>query len=404
MEKVGDRHTAADLGIGARGWRREPAKRIADQGKTATMSLPYGRVFNFSAGPSALPVEVLEEVRDDLLNWKGAGMSVLEMSHRGKHFEGIIQQAEADLRELLGIPEDYKVLFLQGGATLQNTMIPMNLLGGQSADYVVTGAWSKKSYEMGLLVGRGRCVWDGKATNYDRLPDLEALEYSPDAAYIHFTSNETIHGIEFQSDPNLPGLAVCDMSSDILSRPVDVSKYGLIYAGAQKNMGPAGVTVVILRQDLLSRTPEKFHPMLDFRLQAENSSLFNTPPCFAIYVCGLVYRWLLRNGGVQAMRDTNRKKAQSLYDVIDEFPEFYRGHAQPEARSLMNVTWRLPSEELEARFVQEAKEKGMVELKGHRSVGGIRASIYNAFPAEGCALLAEFMREFAHNHAAALHP
>lgn len=359
------------------------------------MSLPYNRVYNFSAGPCTLPVEVLEEVRDDLLNWKGAGMGVMEMSHRGKHFEGIISQAEADLRTLLAIPESYKVLFLQGGATLQNTMIPMNLLGGGSADYVVTGAWSKKSYEMGRLVGTGCCVWDGKGTNYDRLPDLEKLDYTPGAAYIHFTTNETIHGVEFLEDPTLPGTVVCDMSSDLLTRPVEVSKYGLIYAGAQKNMGPAGATVVIIREDLLSRTPEKFHPMLDFRLLAENGSLFNTPPCFSVYVCWLVCQWMLRNGGVAAMRETNRRKAAILYAAIDEFPEFYKGHAQKEARSIMNVTFRLPNEELDGAFVKEATAQGLVELKGHRSVGGVRASIYNAFPEEGCRVLAEFMREFA---------
>jgi len=322
-------------------------------------------------------------------------MSVMEMSHRGKHFESIIQEAEADLRKLLSIPDNYKVLFLQGGATLQNTMLPMNLLAGGSADYVVTGAWSKKSYEMAQIVGPARCVYDAKSTNYDRLPDLEKLDYAPNAAYIHFTTNETIHGVEFQKDPTLPSPVACDMSSDILSRPVDINKYAIIYAGAQKNMGPAGVTVVILREDLLSRTPEKFHPMLDYRLQAEHASLYNTPPCFAVYVCGLVYKWLLKNGGLAAMRETNRRKSSLIYNVIDGLPEFYKGHAQKDSRSVMNVTFRLPSDELTDKFDKEAKARKMDGLKGHRSVGGIRASIYNAFPLEGCEELAGFMREFA---------
>ncbi len=362
------------------------------------MPQPYDRVFNFSAGPSALPVEVLEQVRDEMLNWRGAGMSVLEMSHRGKHFESIVQEAERDLRALLSIPDGYKVLYLQGGATLQNTMIPMNLLAGGTADYVVTGSWSKKSFDMGSLVGGACCAWDGKSTNYDRLPDLERLDYSPGAAYIHFTSNETIHGVQFLTDPKLPAPAVCDMSSDILSRPVDVSKYALIYAGAQKNMGPAGVTVVIIREDMLERTPEKFHPMLDYRLQAENGSLFNTPPCFAIYVCGLVYKWLLKIGGLAAMQAINERKAGLVYGALDDCADFYTPHAQKEARSLMNVTFRLRSDELADSFASEAKSRNLVDLKGHRSVGGIRVSMYNAFPVEGAEAVAAVMREFAAKH------
>lgn len=354
------------------------------------------RVFNFSAGPSVLPVEVLQEAQADLLNWKGCGMSVMEMSHRGKAFQSIIDQAEADLRALLGIPENYKVLFLQGGASLQFSMVPMNLLhDGETADYVVTGSWGKKALQAAKLVGSTKCVWDGKETNYDRLPDLAGLSFTEGAAYIHVTSNETIQGVEFQSDPDLPAPVVCDMSSDILSRPVDVTKYALIYAGAQKNMGPAGVTVVILREDLLSKTPENFHPMLDYRLQAENASLYNTPPCWCIYICGLVYQHLLKNGGLQAALERNRRKAAIVYDAIDRSGGFYKGHAQKECRSLMNVTFTLPNEELTKAFLEGAKAHKLDGLKGHRSVGGCRASIYNAFPEEGCRVLAEYMDDFA---------
>lgn len=359
------------------------------------MSQSYDRVYNFSAGPGTLPISVLEQARDEMLNWRGSGMGVMEMSHRGKHFESIIAEAEADLRALLGVPDNYKVLWLQGGATLQNTMAPMNLLSGGSADHVVTGAWSKKSYEMGALVGSACCVWDGKANNYDRLPDLQGLSYSPDPAYIHFTTNETIHGVQFHSDPSLPAPVVCDMSSDILSRPVDVNKYAMIYAGAQKNMGPAGVTVVILRDDLLVRTPEKFHPMLDYRLQAENGSLYNTPPCYSIYICGLVYKWVQSLGGVSAMQKINAEKARLVYDAVDVAPDFYLPHAQKEARSVMNITFRLPSDALTDAFVKESTSLKLDGLKGHRSVGGIRVSIYNAFPKDGCEVLAGFMKEFA---------
>ncbi|MCX7800231.1 MAG: 3-phosphoserine/phosphohydroxythreonine transaminase [Fimbriimonadales bacterium] len=357
------------------------------------------RVFNFSAGPSVLPVEVLREAQADLLNWNGSGMSVMEMSHRGKAFEGILQKAEADLRALMGIPESYKVLFLQGGASLQFTMVPMNLLRqGETADYVVTGSWGKKALQSAKLVGQTRVVWDGKDTNYDRLPNLSELQFTEGAAYIHVTSNETIQGVEFQGDPELPAPVVCDMSSDILSRPLDVSRYALIYAGAQKNMGPAGVTVVIVREDLLARTPENFHPMLDYRLQAENASLYNTPPCWCIYICGLVYQHLLRSGGLEAALQRNRRKAALVYDAIDRSGGFYKGHAQRDCRSLMNVTFTLPSEELTKAFLEGAKAHKLDGLKGHRSVGGCRASIYNAFPEEGCRVLADYMDDFAKRH------
>jgi len=360
------------------------------------MSDTYGRIFNFSAGPCTLPVEVLLEAQADLLNWKGAGMSVMEMSHRGKAYQSIIDAAEADLRELMGIPSNYKVLFLQGGASLQFTMAPVNLLSkDKTADFVVTGTWSKKAYQGAKLVGGTNVVWDGKENNYNTLPDLTKLNYTKDAAFLSFTSNETIHGVEFQGDVDLPGTVVCDMSSDILSRPVDVSKYAVIYAGAQKNMGPAGATVVIIREDLLERTPENTFPMLDYKLQAENGSMYNTPPCWTIYICGLVYKHLLKNGGLPAMNATNKKKAEIIYKAIDGSGGFYKGHSVPEFRSIMNITFTLPSDDLTAAFIKEAKEKELDGLKGHRSVGGCRASVYNAFPVEGCEALASFMKDFA---------
>lgn len=364
-------------------------------GKTLRVSQPYDRVFNFSAGPCTLPLEVLEEVREDLMNYKGAGMGVMEMSHRDKAFLGIFEATKADLRTLMGIPEGYHILFLQGGASMQNTMVPMNLLNGGSGDYVVTGAWGKKSYEMGALVGPVNKVYDSKASNYSEQPVLSELTYTDGAAYIHFTSNETIHGTENFADPALPSVAVCDMSSDILSRPVDVSKYGLIYAGAQKNMGPAGATLVIIRDDLLARTPEKMHPMLDYRTQVENDSMLNTPPCWSIYICGLVYKWILKNGGLAWMNGVNQAKADAIYGAIDASGGFYKGHAKDDCRSIMNITFTLNSDELTDAFLKESKAKGFDGLKGHRSVGGCRASIYNAFPLEGCEALAAFMGDFA---------
>lgn len=363
------------------------------------MSQPYDRIFNFSAGPCTLPVSVLEEARDGMLNWKGSGMGVMEMSHRGKVFEGIHAQTQAWLRELVGIPDDYTILFLQGGASMQNTVVPMNLLReGQVADYVVTGAWGKKSHEAAVLVGKANKVFDGKESNYTTVPDLAGLKYSDKPAYIHYTSNETIQGVEFMSDPNLSAPVVCDMSSDILSRPFLVTKYAYVYAGAQKNMGPAGTTLVIVRKDMLDRTPANMHPMLDLKLMADNDSMYNTPPCWGIYVCGLVYRWLLDNGGLPAMERTNRAKAKAVYDAIDDSGGFYKGHADSRCRSIMNVTFTLPSEDVTDIFVKEALKAGMDGLKGHRSVGGCRASIYNAFPIEGCVALAEFMRAFAARH------
>ncbi|MBX3119907.1 MAG: phosphoserine transaminase [Fimbriimonadaceae bacterium] len=355
----------------------------------------YDRVFNFSAGPCTLPVEVLEEIRDDLMNYKGKGMSVMEMSHRSKEFMDILDETLETFRRVFNVPENYKTFFMQGGATLQNTAHAMNLLGEGVGDYVVTGYWGKKTSQQAPLVGECKVIYDGKPHNYSEVPDLTKLDYSPNASYVHWVSNETIHGVEFKSDPDLPVTSVCDMSSNIMSRPVDVSKYAMIYAGAQKNMGPAGATLVILREDLLARTPEPFHPMLSYKAISDNGSMFNTPPCFAIYVCGLVYKWVKKEGGLTAIQKRNEAKAKVLYDAIDASAGFYAGHAKADCRSNMNVTFQLPTEELLSTFVKEADAVKLNGLKGHRSLGGIRASIYNAFPLEGCQVMAEFMADFA---------
>jgi phosphoserine aminotransferase len=361
------------------------------------------RVFNFSPGPATLPLPVLQEVQQNLLALPGVGASVLEISHRSKTFEEMIAQAEANIRALLNLPEEYHVLFLQGGASLQFSQVPMSFLRGtgRSADYIVTGSWAKRALAEAQREGSVRIVWDGKADNYSRVPKHGEYEIDPSAAYVHFTSNETIQGIQFPAEPEVGDVPlVCDASSDFLSRPIDVRRYGLIYAGAQKNVGPAGVTIVIIRQDMLEQVPDDLPTMLNYRVHAEHRSLYNTPPVFAVYVVMLVTRWLLENiGGLEQMHAINRQKAQLLYEAIDRSEGFYRGHAQPDSRSLMNVTWRLPSEELEAQFVKEAKEAGLHELKGHRSVGGIRASMYNAMPIEGVRTLVEFMEHFRQKHA-----
>jgi len=355
------------------------------------------RAYNFNAGPAVLPLEVLEQAQAELLDYQGTGMSVMEISHRSKEFEAIIQTAEADLRELLSIPANYKVLFLQGGASLHFAMIPMNFRpAGASADYLVTGSWSKKAFEEAQKLGATRAAANLKAENFTRVPAQSELDLDPNAAYLYFTSNETIHGVEFFSEPVPPAGVplICDTSSDFISRPLDVSKYAMLYAGAQKNAGPAGVVVCIIRDDLLERVPANLPAMLDYRLMAENASLYNTPPCWSIYIVGLVFKWAKKLGGLEAIAQRNRTKANMLYKVIDESGGFYRGHAQPESRSVMNVTFRLPTEELEALFVSESKKLGMVGLKGHRSVGGLRASIYNALPMEAVEELAQFMKDF----------
>lgn len=360
------------------------------------------RVYNFSPGPAVLPEPVLAEVQRDLMALPGVGASILEISHRSKTFENIIGQAEANLRQLLAIPNDYAVLMLQGGARLQFSMIPMNLLGEsrRSCDYIVTGSWSKYAALEAPKFGETRIAWDGKATNYDRLPAPAELRLDPKAAYVYYASNETIQGVQFQSEPPVGDVPlVCDASSDFLSRPVDVRKYGILYACAQKNAGPAGLTIVIIRKDLLARSRDSLPGYLNFQIHAEAQSLWNTAPTFPIYVLMLVSRWLITDiGGLEKMESLNRAKAKLLYDVIDASAGFYAGHAQPNCRSMMNVSFRLPSEELTTKFVKGAEERGMTELKGHRSVGGIRASIYNAMPLAGVESLRDYMLEFLEKH------
>lgn len=353
------------------------------------------RVFNFNPGPAALPLPVLEKAQAEMLDYKGTGMSVMEISHRSKEFEAIIQTAEADLRELLGIPANYKIMFLQGGASLQFAMVPMNLrAAGVSADYIVTGTWSKTAIKEATKLGATRSAANTEKEGFKCLP--ANLDLDPSAAYLHFTSNETIHGVEFSTEPTPPAGVplVCDSSSDFVSRPIDVSKYAFIYAGAQKNAGPAGVVVVIARDDMLERTPANLPVMLDYKALAASGSLHNTPPAFAIYIVGLVFQWLKQLGGLSEIQKINHKKADLVYTAIDESGGFYRGHAAPEARSVMNIPFRLPSEELEAAFAQEAKSNGLIGLKGHRSVGGMRASLYNAMTVQGAEALVQFMKEF----------
>jgi phosphoserine aminotransferase len=359
------------------------------------------RVYNFSPGPAVLPEPVIAEVQRDLMALPGAGASILEISHRSATFENILRQAEVNLRQLLGIPDEYAVLFLQGGARLQFSMVPMNLAGSgkQSAttfSYLVTGSWGKYAAAEAAKFGEVQTAWNGAATNFDRLPAAGELKIDPQSAYAYFTSNETIQGVQFAAEPDVGNVPlVCDASSDFLSRPIDVRKYGLIYACAQKNAGPAGVTVVILRKDLLGRSQDSLPGYLNYKSHLEHGSMWNTPPTFAIYVLMLVTKWLLADvGGLAKMDAQNRAKARLLYDVIDASNGFYAGHAQPDCRSRMNVTFRLSNDELTAKFVAGAKERGLTELKGHRSVGGIRASIYNAMPVAGVELLREYMIEF----------
>jgi phosphoserine aminotransferase len=353
------------------------------------------RIFNFSAGPAVLPVPVLEEAQRDLLSLPGVGMSVMEISHRSKTFDDIIAGAEAGMRELLSIPANYQILFLQGGASLQFSMVPMNFLSADgSADYVITGSWGKKALKEAKKVGGVNLAATMADGGFTRVPSREEMSLNPHAAYVHITSNETIEGVEWKREPNVGDVPlVADASSNILSREIEVERYGLIYAGAQKNMGPSGLTVVILRDDLLQRVPEGLPTMLDYRTHVENKSLYNTPNTWGIYILRLVCKWLKDKGGVAAMERENEEKAQLLYDAIDA-TDFYRGHADADCRSLMNVTFRLPDEELEKKFVAETTAQGLDGLKGHRSVGGIRASIYNAFPRAGVEALVSFMKDF----------
>jgi phosphoserine aminotransferase len=355
------------------------------------------RVFNFSAGPAVLPVPVLEEIQRDLLVLPGVGMSILEISHRSKAFERILADAEANIRKLAGIPGHYKVLFLQGGASLQFSMVPMNLLGpGQTADYIDCGSWADKAIKEAKKVGTVNVAASTRGENYSRLPKQSELKLTAGAAYVHMTSNNTIEGTEYNTLPSAGDVPlVNDASSDIFSAPIDVSKFGVVYAGAQKNLGPAGVTLVIIREDLVARSAgnKALPTMLNYGVHAENSSLYNTPPSFAVYAIGLVVKWLIDQGGLPAIGETNRRKAARLYAEIDR-TGFYRGTADRADRSLMNVTFRLSSEDLEKLFVKEATAAGLDGLKGHRSVGGMRASIYNAFPESGIDALLSFMQEF----------
>lgn len=357
---------------------------------------PYDRVYNFSAGPAIMPVPVLEQVRDELLNFHQTGMSVMEMSHRGKVYSKIAEEVESRARQLMGIPDNYKILFLQGGASMQFTVLAKNFLHGGVADYVVTGTWGKKAIDAAKFEGDARAIYDAKATNYDRCPEWTELNHSSDASYCHFTMNETIQGVDFLSDPADDGHTyICDMSSCIASRPIDISRYGVIYAGAQKNLGPAGVALVIVREDLLEKVPGNLPPMLDLKNQVENGWMYNTPPTFGVYICSLVFQHWIDFGGLQKVAQHNEQKAKFLYDAIDQSGGFYKGHAVEKNRSLMNVAFTLAKDELTDQFLGDAKAAGFHELKGHRSVGGCRASIYNAFPIEGCRDLAAFMGEFA---------
>ena len=356
------------------------------------------RLYNFSAGPAVLPLPVLEEIQRDLIALPGVGMSILEISHRSKTFESILAQAEADIRALAGIPADYRVLFLQGGASTQFSMVPMNLLGaGQTADYIDTGSWADKAIKEARKVGAVNVAATTKADNYTRIPVQSELRLTKDAAYVHITANNTIEGTQYTQLPDVGGAPlVNDTSSEMFSRPIDVARHGLIYAGAQKNLGPAGLTIVIVRDDLLERSVGKkatLPTMLNYAVHAENSSLYNTPPAFAVYVVGLVMKWLLGQGGLQAIGAINARKAGKLYAEIDR-TGFYRGTAHNDSRSLMNVTFRLATEELEKQFVKESTSAGLDGLKGHRAVGGMRASIYNAFPEEGVDALVAFMQDF----------
>ncbi len=353
------------------------------------------RIFNFSAGPAILPEPVLEEAQRDLLSLPGVGMSVMEISHRSKTFDEIIGRAERELRELLNIPSHYHVLFLQGGASLQFSMVPMNFLPeGGSADYIITGSWGKKALKEAKRAGSINVAATMADAGFKGVPAQDALDLDSNAAYVHITTNETIEGVEWKLEPDVAGIPlVADASSDILSHPIPVEKYALIYAGAQKNMGPSGVTLVIIRDDMLQRIPDGLHTMLDYRTHVENRSLYNTPNTWGIYIISLVCKWLKEKGGLVMMQRENEDKAHLLYDLIDG-TDFYRGHAEPESRSLMNITFRLPTEELEKKFTAEATAQGLDGLKGHRSVGGIRASIYNAFPKAGVEALVAFMKDF----------
>ncbi len=352
------------------------------------------RIYNFSPGPATLPQEVLAQAAKDIVNYNNIGIGLIELSHRSKAFMEVAQEAESLIRELMSIPENYKILFLQGGASTQFAMVPLNLLApDKKGTYLNTGTWAKKAIKEASIVAKAQVAYSSEDSSFDHVPSDGDYTVDDDSEYLYFVSNNTIYGTQFAEFPKSDKMLVSDMSSDILSRPFDISPFGLIFAGAQKNMGPAGVTVVIIREDLLDRAPENLPTMFRYKTHADKGSMFNTPPCFAIYVVGLVAKWLKKQGGVQAIEKINREKAALLYDMIDS-TDFYKGHARKDSRSLMNVTFNLPTPELEAKFIKEASENGLDGLKGHRSIGGCRASIYNAFPKQGVVDLVDFMKEF----------
>lgn len=358
------------------------------------------RAYNFNAGPSALPLEVLENAQQQLVNFRNSGMSIMEMSHRSAIFDEVHNEAIALLKKLYAIPENYEVLFLQGGASLQFTMVPMNFLqADKKASYVLSGSWSEKAFKEAKLFGTPVEAASTKENNYRNIPALSDIQFNEDDAYVHITSNNTIYGTQWKEFPETGHVPlVADMSSDILSKPVDVSKFGIIYAGAQKNLGPSGVTVVIIRKDLLEKANKEIPTMLKYTTHADGNSLYNTPPTFGIYMLGEVLKWVEAKGGVEAVAKLNEAKAQVIYDAIDNSNGFYKGHATPESRSLMNITFRVADEELEKQFLAEAKAAGFIGLNGHRSVGGCRASTYNAVPLETCEALRDFMVAFQQKH------
>jgi len=357
------------------------------------------RIYNFSAGPAMLPEEVLETAAAEMLDCHNSGMSVMEMSHRSKTYQAIIDEAEADLRKLIGIPENYKVLFLQGGATLQFAMIPMNFMVNGKADYINTGVWTKKAIKDAKLFGEVSVVASGEENGFKAIPSLKGVKFHEDADYVYMCDNNTIFGSKFKEYPETGKIPlICDMSSCFLSEPIDVKKFGMIYAGAQKNVGPAGVTICIIRDDLLARTPKNPLPAyLDYRIHAENGSMYNTPPTYGIYICGLVFKWLLKNGGLEARAKANEEKAAILYDYLDQ-SKLFIPYVEKGSRSLMNVTFRCPTEEMDAEFLEGAKKYRFTNLKGHRLTGGLRASIYNAMPKEGVIALVKYLREFEEAH------
>ncbi|HSP87027.1 MAG TPA: 3-phosphoserine/phosphohydroxythreonine transaminase [Ignavibacteriaceae bacterium] len=354
------------------------------------------RIYNFSAGPAVLPEEVLKEAQENLFALRGVGMSILEISHRSKTFDKIIAEAKADLKSLLDINDNYELLFLQGGASLQFSMVPLNLMPPKNkADYIVTGVWSKKAVKEAKRVGTVNIAASTEGENFKRIPKQEELKLDPDVAYVHYTSNNTIYGTEWRTEPEVGNVPlVCDASSDILHKKIDVNKYALIYAGAQKNMGPSGVTFIIIRKDMLERSQDSLHTMLNYKIHVENGSLYNTPTTFGIYILGLVAKWLKKLGGLDAMYKINKEKADIVYKCIDESGGYYKGHAEKDSRSLMNLTFNLATEELEKKLISEATAEGFDGLKGHRSVGGLRASMYNAFPKKGAEDLVSFMKDF----------